>query len=53
MGLCSDHLQFLFLNRLGKLLEEKIPGIEKKKLLFALPDLFYPTTPSGKTTDLA
>jgi hypothetical protein len=38
---------------LGKLFEEKIPGIEKEKLLFGFPDLFYPTTPSGKTTDLA
>ena len=43
----------MFLNRLGKLLEEKIAGIEKEKLLFVFPKLFDPTTPSGKTTDLA
>jgi hypothetical protein len=41
------------LNRLRVFLKEKIPGIKKKDLLCVLPNRFYPTTPSGKTTDLA
>jgi hypothetical protein len=41
------------LNRLRVLLEEEISGIKKKDFLCVLPNLFYPTTPSGKTTDLA
>lgn len=41
------------MNRLRVLLEEKIPGIKKKDLLCVLANLLYPTTPSGKTTDLA
>jgi len=41
------------LNRLRVFLKEEIPGIKKKDLLCVLPNRFYPTTPSGKTTDLA
>jgi hypothetical protein len=41
------------LNGLRVFLEEKIPGIKKKDVLCVLPNPFYPTTPSGKTTDLA
>ena len=53
MGFCGHHLQLIFLNRLRVLLEEKIPCVKKKDLLCALPNFFYPTSPSGKTTDLA
>jgi hypothetical protein len=41
------------LNRLRVFLEEEIPGIKKNDLLCVFPNLFYPTAPSGKTTDLA
>jgi hypothetical protein len=35
------------------LLEKQIPGIDQEGLLCAFPDIFNPTTPSGKTADLA
>jgi hypothetical protein len=41
------------LNRLRVFLKEKIPGIQQKDFFCVFPNLFYPTTPSGKTTDLA
>ncbi len=53
MGFCGYHLQFIFLNRLCKFFEKEIPRIKKENLLCALPNFFYPTSPSGKTTDLA
>ncbi|OGP89460.1 MAG: hypothetical protein A2157_13445 [Deltaproteobacteria bacterium RBG_16_47_11] len=41
------------MNRPCKLFEKKIPRIEKKDPLCALPNLSYATSSSGKTADLA
>jgi len=53
MGLRSYHLPLISLNRTCVLIKENVSRVKKKDILSGLSYFLYPSSPSGKTTDLA